>query len=120
MKTLLLLAASLTIAQALGASEESLGRLFYSREQRRQLDSLRQQQLAGKFAVDLAEQPIFTIDGAVRRSAGPDTYWRNGTAHAGRLDPASQASIGERLDPRRGTVDKLLGAGSLQIHRPTR
>ena len=64
---------------ALAAGDPPLGRLFYSAEQRAQLDAQR--------TSSQSPQPVreLRLDGIVRRSDGHQTVWINGEAHSGSL-----------------------------------
>lgn len=66
---------------ALAAGNQHLGRLFYSAEQRAQLDAQRNR-TSGQ-----SPQPVreLRLDGIVRRSDGHQTVWINGEAHSGSL-----------------------------------
>lgn len=96
------------------ATENALGRLFHTPQERDRLDLLRQQNPA----VDSPENLIYTIDGEVRRSSGLDTHWINGEARNGRLATGMKIPPGDRIDSRNGEQQRLLGDGQLNIKRP--
>ena len=58
------------------AGAESLGRLFFSPDERAVLEQARQGVRPGSGPVSAAEQ--ITLDGIVRRSSGKSTTWING------------------------------------------
>lgn len=70
---LLLLAALAPTAQA----AEALGRIFYTPEQRAQLDSLRKQRAIVSQARDEPAPETVTYNGIVRRSDGKTVVWMN-------------------------------------------
>jgi hypothetical protein len=96
-------------------AEENLGRLFYSQQQREQLNHLRQQHPA----VDGEKGPLFTLDGEVRRSSGQHTHWINAQAQVGQR-PAHllQTPVGDSIETSSGAQQSLLGTGQLIIKRP--
>lgn len=77
------LAATLVLAlaaQCAQAADAGIGRIFYTPEQRVQLDSLRTQRIV---ATQVREEPapeVVTYQGIVRRSDGKATVWVNNAA----------------------------------------
>ena len=102
------------LGQSSHATENLLGRLFHTPQERDRLDVLRQQNPA----VDSQENLIYTIDGEVRRSSGQDTHWINGEARNGRLASGMKIPPGDRMDSRNGAQQRLLGNGQLHIKHP--
>ncbi len=67
-------------AQSAQAADAGIGRIFYTPEQRTQLDSLRVQKAV---AIQVREEPVpevITYQGIVRRSDGKATVWVNNEA----------------------------------------
>jgi len=136
-----LLAGVLLAAGATTAAAQELGRLFFTPQQRAELDARRKARVPGKPAAVVIEAPSTTLDGYVKRSHGNSTVWLNGkpvtegadTRRAGvspsRSDP-SRASIevsehgrrillkvGESLDRGTGEVRDLIGGGRITLER---
>lgn len=136
-KAVALAAASLAVAgPAAVADDDGLGRLFFTPEQRQQLD--RQRLHAARTD---AAQPRIVVDGEVRRSSGRHTAWINGEAQrAGevkggvvvRPDPrqpgrlvigtdempaAGTAHVGETVDRDTLATGSPLGTGRIVVHR---
>ena len=105
--------AALILASALPAWSQSasLGRLFFTPEQRIQLDRLRQQSRSA----NSAQQTSYILNGEVRRSSGNNTRWVNGEAQTG---PAPHGIIGDTYHPATGEQESLLGSGRITIQNP--
>ena len=106
--------AALLLASALPAWSQSapLGRLFFTPEQRIQLDRLRQQAMLSNHQQDAS----YTLNGEVRRSSGKNTRWVNGAAQTG---PTPHGVIGDTYHPTTGERESLLGNGRITIqHLP--
>jgi len=91
------LIALLGAATSAGA-QQSLGRLFFTPEQRAALDARRKARIPDKPAAAVtAESPTARVDGHVVRSGGRSTVWVNG-------EPAPEGveQEGLRVRPRRG------------------
>ena len=108
---LLLLAALAPTAQA----AEALGRIFYTPEQRAQLDSLRKQRAIVSQARDEPAPETVTYNGIVRRSDGKTVVWmnqqplsdaelRSGQALAGRIGRDGRLTL---QNPQDGNGPKL-------------
>jgi hypothetical protein len=96
------------------AESEALGRLFFTPQQRVQLD---QQRLHG-LTSNAEPQASYTLNGEVRRSSGQNTRWVNGAAQTG---PTPHGIIGETYHPATGERDNLLGGGRITIqHLPVK
>lgn len=89
-----------------GAQSEPLGRLFFTPQQRAQLD---RQRLQGLTTND-DQAASYTLNGEVRRSSGNNTRWVNGAA---RSDPAPHGVIGDTYHPATGEQASLLGGGHI-------
>ncbi len=77
MRTLLLLIV-LLVATCANATEEPIGRLFYTPQQRAQMDILRLRNGGQLSAYEVSQR--ITVNGLVQRSSGKDTAWVNRTA----------------------------------------
>jgi hypothetical protein len=137
MRTSFLLAALVLCPAPVGAQE--LGRLFFTPEQRANLDARRKARVPDKPAA-VSISPNTRIDGYVERSGGPATVWVNGepvpeqAPEAPRIDtPATgegRVSIstgegggrirlkpGQTIDRASGEVRDVLGDGEISVRR---
>ncbi len=115
-------ASSITLSPP--AVADDLGRLFFTPQQRQELDRRRASNIGDAPAP--AVESLVTVNGQVTRSSGKTTTWINGVAHDdtyhGR-DPARvgvqgrSVKIGETLDRSRGTVKNPLQGGEIRINR---
>jgi len=122
------------IVPALAQAQE-LGRLFFTPEQRANLDLRRKARMPDKPAAPVAA-PTTRVDGYVKRSGGPSTVWINGealgesAAEAPRIDTSRERGAvsvnvegggrvrlkpGETLDRGNGEVRDVLGDGEIRI-----
>ncbi len=92
---------------------ESLGRLFFTPQQRAALDRQRQQGTTANTHVD--QQASYTLNGEVRRSSGRNTRWVNGEAQTGAGTP--RGIIGDTYHPASGERESLLGGGNITVQR---
>ncbi len=129
------LAAGFTVAAAATSAAEPLGRLFFTPQQRAELDRLRGQKVR---EVKRVEGATLSVDGVVRGPGGRTTVWVNGAPHRGSersagiaaiVDPAESGRVtvlagddrpaslrvGESIN--RATLERStgLGAGSVQV-----
>lgn len=129
---LLLILAALPPAHG---AEAPLGRLFYTPEQRRQLDHLRALGTTTGLGMD-DTRPARRLDGLVRHPDGRVTTWINGApTPGGRVAPTASPTqaqvttengqsiplrVGDALPPGSDTPSPLLGSGRVQRdgHRP--
>ena len=112
------------------AAAEDLGRLFFTPQQRQELDRRREANIqeSGTFTVE----STLTVNGHVSRSSGRTTTWINGvpqfdtqrTPDPARVivggsdgDPPVDLKIGQTLDKTRGEVKDELGGGRITIRR---
>lgn len=112
------------LASSAPAVADDLGRLFFTPQERQDLDRRRASNVVERDAP--ASESLVTVNGQVTRSSGRTTTWINGVAHddtyRGR-DPSRVAvqgrsvKIGETLDRSRGAVKDPLQGGEIQIHR---
>ncbi|MGH8749077.1 MAG: hypothetical protein ACREU5_08205 [Burkholderiales bacterium] len=138
------LAGILLAAASAAAAAQELGRLFFTPEQRAELDARRKARVPDKPAAVLIESPSTTLDGYVKRSDGKSTLFLNGEpvtegADAQRAqvipsrdDPTRAAievgeggrriplRVGESLDRGTGEVKDVIGDGEIDVRRPTR
>ena len=93
----------LGLAAGPAAAQENLGRLFYTEQQRQDLDRRRQANIqAGAVVVD----SFATVNGQVSRSSGRSTTWINGVPQDNARKP---------LDPARVTLPGGQGAPSVSL-----
>jgi len=104
---------------------QELGRLFYTPQERQELDRRRQ---SDAVEPEAAVENLVTVNGQVTRSSGKTTTWINGVpqddTHRGR-DPSRVAvdggtsrvpiKVGETLDRSRGQVSDTLHGGKIRI-----
>jgi hypothetical protein len=93
------LAASATVAQA-----QELGRLFFTPEQRAQLDERRKAHVPDKPAPVLVESPSTRLDGYVKRSHGKSTLFVNGEPIPDGTDTEGMKIVPDRASADRATV----------------
>src|SRR5882762_4781946 len=93
----------LGIATGQVAAQENLGRLFFTEQQRQDLDRRRQANI--REAAVIVESSV-TVNGQVSRSSGRSTTWINGVP---------QESTRKPLDPARVTLPGGEGAPSVNL-----
>ncbi len=130
------LALSLTLmlsCLAAPAAAEELGRLFFTPQQRQDLDRRRATNRAEEEAPQIKEGPL-TLDGHVRRSSGKTATWINGVPQydspVGR-DPARvtvvpnageagvSLEVGQIYDRASGAVRDNLNGGVITVGKPS-
>ena len=133
---LLCLAAAGTATPA-GAQQPELGRLFFTPQQRQDLDRRRatNAQVVAAAAATVTTEDLVTINGQVSRSSGKTTTWINGvpqddshrdpdparvTIRQAEDAPSVSLKVGETLDRVKGETRDQLGDGSISIKRPGR
>lgn len=120
------------------AQAQELGRLFFTPQQRADLDARRKARVPDKPAAATVASPVTRLDGYVKRSGAPSTVWINGESvtegspDAPRIDrgPSGSVSIGvgegggrvrmkpgESLDRGNGEVHDVIGDGEIQVRR---
>lgn len=139
------LAAGILLAASAGAAAaQELGRLFFTPEQRAELDARRKARVPDKpAAATVIESPRTRLDGFVKRSDGESTVWLNGEPvpagkgpneaqiHSSRDRPdtvtveAGEANkrriplrVGETLERDTGEVTDVLGGGTVKVSPP--
>jgi len=122
----LLVAALLLAAPPVHAADASLGRLFYTPQQRAELDRKR---ATNAIETEVVVESLVTVNGRVSRSSGKTTTWINGVpqydTYTGK-DPARIAiddngrgtavSVGDTLDRTRGEVRPVIEPGGIEIN----
>jgi hypothetical protein len=123
-RTLLALAlvAGASLGPARAAAADELGRLFFTPQQRQELDRRRASNIQEK---EVVIESAVTVNGHVARSSGKTTTWVNGVAqydaYSGR-DPArvqlqdGSLKIGQTLDRTRGEVKDGLQGGTVRVN----
>lgn len=101
----------LSMFVAAAASAETLGRLFFTREQRAALERQRQ---SGRGDVPVEEAASVRLDGVIRDSSGRTTVWRNGRTGGG-AQPGIK--VGETLDVASGARSDVVAPGAVRIER---
>jgi hypothetical protein len=122
------LCAAVSIALPRPALADELGRLFFTPQERQELDRRRASNVADTEAPVV--ESLVTVNGQVTRSSGKTTTWINGVAHDDTYrgsDPALvpvqrggapiPVKVGQTLDRSRGAVKDELGGGEIRIHR---
>jgi len=123
-----LVAALLLAAVAAPAAGTDLGRLFYTPQQRAELD--RKRATNAVEAEEVVVESLVTVNGRVSRSSGKTTTWINGVpqydTYSGR-DPSRVAiddngadttvSVGDTLDRTHGEVRPAIEPGGIEIKR---
>ncbi len=109
-----------------GSAQETLGRLFFTEQQRQDLDRRRQANIQETAVV---VESTVTVNGQVSRSSGRSTTWINGVPQESTRKPADPArvtlpggegapsvnlKIGQTLDKIRGEIRDPVSSGSIQ------
>ena len=122
-----LLAATFLLGVATGqvAAQENLGRLFFTEQQRQDLDRRRQANIQETAVV---VESTVTVNGQVSRSSGRSTTWINGvpqesvrkpadparvTLPGGEGAPSVSLKIGQTLDKVRGEIRDPVAGGKI-------
>lgn len=128
------LALILLCLTAPAAAAEELGRLFFTPQQRQDLDRRRATNRAEEEAPQIKEGPL-TLDGHVQRSSGRTTTWINGVpqydSHASRDparitvvpnegEPGVSLRIGQVYERMSGTVRDNLQGGEITVGKSSR
>ncbi len=129
MHALLFLAALLAATPCTSRAQE-VGRLFFTPQERRELDARRRAKVSDRPAGTNAESQHLRIDGYVLRSGGESTVWLNGEAHtrdsrlmrdaegAGRVAAPGYRfglRVGESYDTATGQMSDVLDSGELRV-----
>jgi len=115
----------LGVATGQVAAQENLGRLFFSEQQRQDLDRRRQ---ANVQETAVVVENTVTVNGQVSRSSGKTTTWINGVPQAnarrphdparvtlpgGEGGPSVSLKIGQTLDKVRGEIRDPVAGGKI-------
>ncbi len=121
----LVVASLLVIVTGPAAAADNLGRLFFTPQQRQDLDRRRQANIQESA---VTANSFVTINGQVSRSQGKSTVWVNGvpqesnrrpldparaTVSGGEGEPSVNLKIGQTLDKVRGQVKDAIGDGTI-------
>jgi len=123
-----LVAGALLLGVATGqvAAQENLGRLFFTEQQRQDLDRRRQANIQETAVVI---ESTVTVNGQVSRSSGRSTTWINGvpqdnarrpldparvTLPGGEGAPSVSLKIGQTLDKIRGEIRDPVAGGTIE------
>jgi hypothetical protein len=109
------------------ASAEEMGRLFFTPQQRQDLDRQRNAYVPPQ--AEARVESLVTVNGQVSRSSGKTTTWINGVpqydTYRGRTadrvaiesgDAAVGVKVGQTLDRVRGEVQDPLRGGEVKVH----
>ena len=120
----LALASAAAATPAIGAD---LGRLFFTPQQRQDMDRRR---LTNAQESVVVVESVLTVDGHVSRSGGPATTWINGvpqedsrpgrdpsrvTIQPTESEPQVSVKVGQTLDRVRGEVREGFGSGEVSV-----
>ena len=112
------------------AQTEGLERLFFTPQQRQDMD--RRRATNAQAAVAITTEDLVTINGRVARSSGKTTTWINGSPQddthggsdatkvavpQGEDAPSVSLKVGETLDRIKGETRNGLGEGSISVKR---
>lgn len=130
---LVALALMLVCLAAPAAAAEELGRLFFTPQQRQDLDRRRATNRAEEEAPQIREGPL-TVDGHVERSSGRTATWINGVpeyddphsrGNAARVtvvpnagEPGISLKVGETYERSNGAVSDVLNGGEITVGKP--
>ena len=133
MRPLISFALMLSCLSAPAAAAEELGRLFFTPQQRQDLDRRRTTNRAEEEAPQIKEGPL-TLEGHVRRSSGKTATWINGAPQYdsdGGRDPARATvvpnpgepgvslKVGETYERASGNVRDALNGGEITVGKPS-
>jgi len=121
------------LAAGSALAQENLGRLFFTEQQRQDLDRRRQANIQEATTV---VESLVTVNGQVSRSSGKTTTWINGvpessakrprdptrvTLPGGEAEPSVSLKIGQTLDKVRGEIkDPAVAGGNIVTPPPKR
>lgn len=134
MRPLIVLALTLSCVCAPAVSRaEELGRLFFTPQQRQDLDRRRATNRAEEEAPQIKEGPL-TLDGHVQRSSGKAVSWVNGapqdnsrasrdparvTVVPNQGEPGVSLKVGQIYERSSGEVRDGLGGGTITVGKPS-
>jgi len=109
------------------SAQASIGRLFFTPQQRQELDRRRELNIQES---NVVVESLYTVNGHISRSSGKTTTWVNGVAQNETYRPKNPAIIplrpledepsvdlrvGQTLDKNSGTVNKGLAGGEIIV-----
>ena len=109
------------------AVTKDLGRLFFSPQQRQELDRRRELNIQ---EATVEVESLYTVNGQVSRSSGKTTTWINGASQNDAYkprnpalvplkpveeEPATDVRVGQTLDRNSGSINNGLGGGEIKI-----
>ena len=110
------------------ASAQDIGRVFFTPQQRQELDRRRNLNVT---ETEVVVESLVTVNGHVTRSSGKSTTWINGVpqddTYRGRTpdrvgvasaDSAVGVKVGQTLDRSKGEVRDTLQGGEIKVNRP--
>jgi len=110
------------------ACAQDLGRIFFTPQQRQDLDRRRDLNVTES---EVVVESLVTVNGNVVRSSGKTTTWINGVpqydTYRGRTpdrvgvassDSAVGVKVGETLDRNKGEIRDTLQGGGIKVNRP--
>lgn len=115
MKRLSILLLLLSVALPAWPQRETLGRLFFTPQQRTALDRERLLGLNQR-ASTLDGDASYTFDGEVRRSSGKITRWINGMPQTA-ATRKPEVAAGDTYHPATGERESVIGDGKIVIQR---
>ena len=133
MRALILLALMLlSVAAPASAAADELGRLFFTPQQRQDLDRRRASNRAEEEAPQIREGPL-TLDGHLQRSSGRTTTWVNGAPLYDESQPGRDAArvtvvpnvgvpgvslkVGETYERSNGAINDVLNGGEIAVEK---
>lgn len=112
-RTLTALIGVLLATASAASAAQQLGRLFFTPEQRAELDARRKARVPDKPAATLIESPSTTLDGYVKRSDGKSTVFLNGEPVTEGADARRAQVVPSRTDPSRAAIE--MGEGGRRV-----
>lgn len=111
---------TLGLLPGIGFPQESppLGRLFFSAQERAQLD--RQRNNPRAVVETHSGERSLTLNGEVRSSSGRSTHWVNGQAQQGTVPGRPPVPVGDTYQRATGERESLLRGGKIVINPPSR
>jgi hypothetical protein len=92
---------------------QDVGRVFFTPQQRQELDRRRDTNVPENRA---PEESLVTVNGQVTRSSGKTTTWINGVPQYGGGAAAGGLKVGQTLDRGNGEVRDTLPRGAIKVN----
>ena len=108
-------------------STSALGRLFFTPQQRQEMDRRRELNIQ---EANVVVESLYTVNGHIARSSGKTTTWVNGVAQNETYrprnpaviplqpiedEPAVDLRVGQTLDKNSGTINNGIAGGNIKI-----